>query len=148
MKTPRIHLRDLFWIIVIVAMGCAWWLDHIAQEFRSLSLQFTSQQKIHSNVNQVICRTEHHKPGFMGTQVWQVWQQRTGEKDWEPLFTVEACFQEEEPGIPIVSKTENGLVLTDVNESYCYEPMSRRFLTNKFSDVVYVGPFRCWQPPQ
>jgi hypothetical protein len=27
MKLPRFTLRDLFWLMLVVAMGCAWWLD-------------------------------------------------------------------------------------------------------------------------
>jgi hypothetical protein len=28
MKLPRFSLRDLFWLVLVVGMGCAWWLDH------------------------------------------------------------------------------------------------------------------------
>ncbi len=24
---PKLTLRDLFWLVLVVAMGCAWWLD-------------------------------------------------------------------------------------------------------------------------
>ena len=28
MKLPQLHLRDLFWLVLVVGMGCAWWLEH------------------------------------------------------------------------------------------------------------------------
>lgn len=28
MKAPRLHLRDLFWLITLVAVCIAWWLEH------------------------------------------------------------------------------------------------------------------------
>ena len=28
MKLPRFTLRDLFWLVLVAAMGCAWCLDH------------------------------------------------------------------------------------------------------------------------
>ena len=27
MKLPQLHLRDLFWLMALVAMGCGWWLE-------------------------------------------------------------------------------------------------------------------------
>ena len=27
MKLPQLHVRDLFWLVCVVAMGCGWWLD-------------------------------------------------------------------------------------------------------------------------
>jgi hypothetical protein len=27
MKLPRLTLRDLFWLLLVVAMGCAWWVS-------------------------------------------------------------------------------------------------------------------------
>lgn len=28
MKLPQLHLRDLFWLVALVACLCAWWVDH------------------------------------------------------------------------------------------------------------------------
>jgi len=28
MKLPRFSLRDLFWLVLVVAMGCAWWVNY------------------------------------------------------------------------------------------------------------------------
>jgi hypothetical protein len=28
MKLPQLHLRDLFWLVLVAALGCAWGLDH------------------------------------------------------------------------------------------------------------------------
>lgn len=30
MKLPQLSLRDLFWLIALVAMGCGWWVDRSA----------------------------------------------------------------------------------------------------------------------
>jgi hypothetical protein len=27
MKLPQLSLRDLFWLVALVAMGCGWWVD-------------------------------------------------------------------------------------------------------------------------
>jgi len=27
MKLPHLTLRDLFWLVLVVAIGCAWWLN-------------------------------------------------------------------------------------------------------------------------
>jgi hypothetical protein len=27
MKLPQLILRDLFWLVVVAAMGCAWWVE-------------------------------------------------------------------------------------------------------------------------
>ena len=27
-RLPQLSLRDLFWLVVVVAMGCGWWVDH------------------------------------------------------------------------------------------------------------------------
>lgn len=31
MKLPQLSLRDLFWLVALVAMGCGWWMDHRQQ---------------------------------------------------------------------------------------------------------------------
>lgn len=31
MKRPRLHLRDLFWLVLVVALGLGWWLEHQRQ---------------------------------------------------------------------------------------------------------------------
>jgi hypothetical protein len=30
MKLWRLSLRDLFWLVALVAMGCGWWVDRMA----------------------------------------------------------------------------------------------------------------------
>ena len=27
MKLPQLSLRDLFWLVLVVALGCGWWAD-------------------------------------------------------------------------------------------------------------------------
>lgn len=31
MKLPRFNLRDLFWLVLVMAMGCGWWVDRSIQ---------------------------------------------------------------------------------------------------------------------
>jgi multidrug resistance efflux pump len=28
MKRPTFHLRDVFWLVLVVAFGLGWWMDH------------------------------------------------------------------------------------------------------------------------
>jgi hypothetical protein len=28
MKLPQLSLRDLFWLVALVAMSCGWWVNH------------------------------------------------------------------------------------------------------------------------
>jgi hypothetical protein len=30
MKLPQLSLRDLFWLVALVATGCGWWVDRSA----------------------------------------------------------------------------------------------------------------------
>jgi len=32
---PKLHVRDLFWLVLVVAMGCAWWIDR--QHYKSVA---------------------------------------------------------------------------------------------------------------
>ena len=29
MKLPQLHLRDLFWLVVVIGVAIMWWFDHI-----------------------------------------------------------------------------------------------------------------------
>jgi hypothetical protein len=29
MKLPKLHIRDLFWLAALAAMGCGWWVDRV-----------------------------------------------------------------------------------------------------------------------
>jgi len=43
-KLPQLSLRDLFWLVALVAIGCGWWIDRqrLAGEFaRFKEAQFT-----------------------------------------------------------------------------------------------------------
>jgi len=45
MKLPQLSLRDLFWLVALVAMGCGWWLKHrqvlsLEDQCRSLRQEF------------------------------------------------------------------------------------------------------------
>ncbi len=28
MTLPKLNLRDLFWLVLVVAMGLGWWMEH------------------------------------------------------------------------------------------------------------------------
>ena len=28
MKLPQLHLGDLFWLVLVVALGLGWWIEH------------------------------------------------------------------------------------------------------------------------
>jgi hypothetical protein len=30
-KLPQLTLRDLFWLVALVAMGCGWWVERIGK---------------------------------------------------------------------------------------------------------------------
>jgi hypothetical protein len=38
MKLPKLHLRDLFWLVLVCALGCAWWMDRRAIALREASV--------------------------------------------------------------------------------------------------------------
>jgi hypothetical protein len=39
MKRPSFHLRDLFWLVLVVGMGLGWWLDQDRIRREALGLQ-------------------------------------------------------------------------------------------------------------
>ena len=44
MTLPQLHIRDLFWLVLVlvVALGCGWWLDRERQtsELERLTIQY------------------------------------------------------------------------------------------------------------
>jgi hypothetical protein len=32
MRLPQLTLRDLFWLVALAALGCAWWVDHFQMD--------------------------------------------------------------------------------------------------------------------
>jgi hypothetical protein len=32
MKLPQLYLRDLFWLVALVAMGCGWWVERTGKK--------------------------------------------------------------------------------------------------------------------
>lgn len=34
MKLPQLHLRDLFWLVLVAAVGCGWWVRESHHESR------------------------------------------------------------------------------------------------------------------
>lgn len=35
MKLPRFNLRDLFWLVLVVGMGCAWWMERWTTDWQA-----------------------------------------------------------------------------------------------------------------
>jgi hypothetical protein len=40
MTLPKLNLRDLFWLVAVVAMGVCWWMDR-----QALASRFDAQQE-------------------------------------------------------------------------------------------------------
>lgn len=43
-KLPQLTLRDLFWLVALVAMGCGWWMDRI-----QLSSEKNTEERYRAN---------------------------------------------------------------------------------------------------
>lgn len=39
MKTPKLFLRDLFWLVLVAALAVGWWMDHVRQKAESRRVQ-------------------------------------------------------------------------------------------------------------
>ena len=65
MKLTQVHLRDLFWLVLVVAMGCAWWLEQsklaeqkrVAQHWRDHAM--TLGKALQTEDHTVMLRDEH-----------------------------------------------------------------------------------------
>lgn len=40
MKLPQLHLRDLFWLVLVVACLCAWWMERQRVHRLSMELKY------------------------------------------------------------------------------------------------------------
>jgi hypothetical protein len=45
MPLPKLNLRDLFWIVVVVAMGLGWWADSRQKNSRYKKLESESDAR-------------------------------------------------------------------------------------------------------
>ncbi len=36
MKLPKLHIRDLFWLVMVCALAVGWWVDHRTQALKNL----------------------------------------------------------------------------------------------------------------
>jgi hypothetical protein len=145
MQRPlRITLRDLFWLILLVCVIAAWCADHAAMAIKGPALRMHFQTRLHQDAIREIALTEHTAGGFFSMPVWQVWELRSGEEDWEPLFTVVPGFQEREPGMPEMSS--DGSSIADERQSYAFDLDRRVFSVNNHPSDVYRGPFGYARP--
>ena len=46
MKLPRFSIRDLFWLVLVVATGCAWWVDSRITENEQLNRSIQQLREI------------------------------------------------------------------------------------------------------
>ena len=83
-----------------------------------------------------------YKYEIMGQSGWRVCQQLEGTTNVQVLFTVEAEFQESDPGYPKSSETNGLHVIQDAGLSYVFSVNERKFLENRFTNDVYIGDLR------
>jgi len=45
----KVSLRELFWLVLVVALGCAWWLDRdqLASELDRVTVQYHLDQALY-----------------------------------------------------------------------------------------------------
>ena len=67
----KLTLRDLLWLVLVVAMGCAWWVDRsrvvsdrarVVTELDDLSDRY---KKLDKRYDEVIASQNHSSPGFL-----------------------------------------------------------------------------------
>jgi hypothetical protein len=138
----RVTIRDMMWLTVLVAVCLAWFVQYEASLFGRVSLKYDYEMELYSDGKDSIILTEHHTPGFLGLPVWQVWRLSAGQEQPESMLTVEAAFQEREPGIPVVRETSDDVVITDELNSFAFSLSTNKFATNRVNNHVYSGPFR------
>jgi hypothetical protein len=140
-------MRQFVMFLLIVALSIGWAFDHAAMQFTQLHLKFRSQSTLQEDDLGRIVLTEHHKPGFMGMQVWQVWRAPSDGTQPIPLMTVEAAFQESQPLQPLIERADGSAVVTDKAKSFAFDINEGAFIENKVPEYVYRGSFRYSLPP-
>ena len=140
-------MREVFMYIAILALSAGWVIDHASMQLAQLHLKYRSQSVLYENDASKIVVTEHHKPGFMGMQVWQIWHVSKNGSEPLPLVTVNAGFQERQPTQPILKQKDEAMVITDKTESFVFAIDTHTFVKNDVRDYVYAGSFRYSIPP-
>jgi hypothetical protein len=68
MKLPQLSLRDLFWLVALIAMGCGWWVERcvrIAAESESRNFKLEAnrhQEQLNALMNAADPRVEGLRP--------------------------------------------------------------------------------------
>lgn len=63
MKFPQLHLRDLFWLVLVVAMGCAWWRERIlSMQLPEFRRKVSQGQRELSQAYDALARAEKELP--------------------------------------------------------------------------------------
>lgn len=53
MKLPQLSLRDLFWLVALVAMGCGWWVKH--RQLMACSAERQKSEKLVEQISSSLC---------------------------------------------------------------------------------------------
>ena len=78
----------------------------------------------------------------MEQPIWRVCLIPKNSTNLQALFTVEAVFQESEPGYPNLLLNNDVQVIQDSGKSYIYSLSSRDFITNRWPGSAYLGNLR------
>jgi hypothetical protein len=76
---------------------------------------------------------------IMNPSFWRIYLRRHGSTNLEPLFVVEAEFQEHEPGSPLFVRENGSERIEDGTRSYIFSLETRTFITNKWEGDVHPG---------
>src|SRR5690349_17216950 len=76
---------------------------------------------------------------LMEQPVWHIFLRPVGSTNLQALLTVEAEFQESEPGYPHLITTNGLQLVQDKGQSYIFSLASHDFITNRYPANAYAG---------
>jgi hypothetical protein len=65
LKFPQLSLRDLFWLVALVAMGCGWWVEH--RRVETLDARVKELEEENRNLSYDLDEQEKSERRFMGS---------------------------------------------------------------------------------
>jgi len=86
MNRPSFTIRDLFWLVLVVGMGCAWWVDR-----HGLSTAFSKSQSDLGKSQSQLARTKWRSgvlAKFLSEDGWEI--------DWNDPYEVVATKGDQE----------------------------------------------------
>lgn len=72
MTLPNLNLRELFWLVVVVAMGVCWWVDHQ----RPIPQRAAPALPPQIGRWQVVVTGKDHNPMLIDTVTGETWRYR------------------------------------------------------------------------